>query len=407
MSTDREKTGVALGADAINPVNGERIPIFIADYVLSGYGTGAIMAVPAHDERDFAFADVRPADPARDRRRRRIARRDAPMAEAYVAHAAGRAPGQLAAASTACRRREGGSGDRRLSWPSAAGPAHGHLSAARLADQPAALLGHADPGRLLRARRHRPGPGRRAAGPAARDGGLPGQRRQPARPRRGVPRRRPARAAAARPGARRTRWTRSSTRPGTGSATCRPRRGTGRWTARWPIAGPRWTSTPGGAEHAVMHLLYSRFFTKAMARHRPRPRARAVQAAVQPGPDPGRRRRADEQVARQRPGPGRAGGQRYGADTVRLFLMFMGPWDQGGPWSPTGIGGVHRFLNRVWTLVAGPDGREPGDPDAGPLPAGETQADAARAHPRCRAPDPARRSSATTRRSASTRWSPS
>ena len=45
-----------VGADAINPVNGERIPIWIADYVLSGYGTGAIMAVPAHDERDFAFA---------------------------------------------------------------------------------------------------------------------------------------------------------------------------------------------------------------------------------------------------------------------------------------------------------------------------------------------------------------
>jgi leucyl-tRNA synthetase len=56
LSTDREKTGIALGADAVNPVNGERIPIFIADYVLSGYGTGAIMAVPAHDERDFEFA---------------------------------------------------------------------------------------------------------------------------------------------------------------------------------------------------------------------------------------------------------------------------------------------------------------------------------------------------------------
>ena len=68
LSTDREKTGVALGADAINPINGERIPIFIADYVLSGYGTGAIMAVPAHDERDFAFAQtVRAADPARRR----------------------------------------------------------------------------------------------------------------------------------------------------------------------------------------------------------------------------------------------------------------------------------------------------------------------------------------------------
>ena len=56
LSTDREKTGVPIGADAINPVNGERIPIFVADYVLGTYGTGAIMAVPAHDERDFEFA---------------------------------------------------------------------------------------------------------------------------------------------------------------------------------------------------------------------------------------------------------------------------------------------------------------------------------------------------------------
>src|SRR5262249_43689921 len=50
------KTGVFTGAYAINPVNQEKIPIWIADYVLAGYGTGAIMAVPAHDERDFEFA---------------------------------------------------------------------------------------------------------------------------------------------------------------------------------------------------------------------------------------------------------------------------------------------------------------------------------------------------------------
>lgn len=56
METDREKSGVPTGGYAVNPVNGERIPIWIADYVLMGYGTGAIMAVPAHDERDFAFA---------------------------------------------------------------------------------------------------------------------------------------------------------------------------------------------------------------------------------------------------------------------------------------------------------------------------------------------------------------
>ncbi|MFS8809283.1 leucine--tRNA ligase [Synechococcus sp. R65.1] len=53
---DREKTGVWTGSYAINPVNQERIPIWIADYVLMGYGTGAIMAVPAHDQRDFEFA---------------------------------------------------------------------------------------------------------------------------------------------------------------------------------------------------------------------------------------------------------------------------------------------------------------------------------------------------------------
>src|SRR5262245_24094759 len=87
LSTDREKTGVPIGADAINPVNGERIPIFIADYVLATYGTGAIMAVPAHDERDFAFAQqfglpirrvVMPPDQDPD----------AAMTEAFVAHTA-------------------------------------------------------------------------------------------------------------------------------------------------------------------------------------------------------------------------------------------------------------------------------------------------------------------------------
>src|SRR5207249_1929838 len=52
----KTKSGVFTGAFAINPVNAEKLPIWIADYVLISYGTGAIMAVPAHDERDFAFA---------------------------------------------------------------------------------------------------------------------------------------------------------------------------------------------------------------------------------------------------------------------------------------------------------------------------------------------------------------
>jgi len=55
-ATDKEKTGVFTGGYAINPVNQEKIPIWVADYVLMSYGTGAIMAVPAHDQRDFEFA---------------------------------------------------------------------------------------------------------------------------------------------------------------------------------------------------------------------------------------------------------------------------------------------------------------------------------------------------------------
>src|SRR5438132_9845908 len=56
LSTERDKTGVATGGFAINPMNGEKIPIWVADYVLVTYGTAATMAVPAHDERDFEFA---------------------------------------------------------------------------------------------------------------------------------------------------------------------------------------------------------------------------------------------------------------------------------------------------------------------------------------------------------------
>src|SRR6202034_1991661 len=55
-AADKPKTGVPLGRSVTNPVNGEQIPMYVADYVLMEYGTGAIMAVPAHDERDYAFA---------------------------------------------------------------------------------------------------------------------------------------------------------------------------------------------------------------------------------------------------------------------------------------------------------------------------------------------------------------
>ena len=80
-NAEKPKTGVALGRTVTNPVNGEQIPMYVADYVLMEYGTGAIMAVPAHDERDYAFARafelpirrvIEPAGPGgRDGRTRR------------------------------------------------------------------------------------------------------------------------------------------------------------------------------------------------------------------------------------------------------------------------------------------------------------------------------------------------
>ena len=121
-----------------------------------------------------------------------------------------------------------------------------------------------------------------------------------------------------------------------------------------------------------MHLLYSRFFTKAMRDLGLVARERAVPQAVQPGPDPGRRRRADVASRRGNVQDPDELVARYGADTVRLFLMFMGPWDQGGPWSPTGIGGVAKFLNRVWAIAIDPHGTRARRRVGGPLPAGET-----------------------------------
>ncbi len=128
----------------------------------------------------------------------------------------------------------------------------------------------------------------------------------------------------------------------------------------------------GGAEHAVMHLLYSRFWTKAMrdvglVQHS-EPFLRLFNQGQILGADGERMSKSRGNV--QDPDALVA---RYGADAVRLFLMFMGPWDQGGPWSPTGIAGVSKFLHRVWAIATDPHGTEPGDKTSGDLPAGESE----------------------------------
>ncbi len=109
----------------------------------------------------------------------------------------------------------------------------------------------------------------------------------------------------------------------------------------------------GGVEHAVMHLLYTRFFTKVMRDMGlvdfDEPMLRLFNQGIILAPDGYRMSKSrgnvinpDEIVAQ------------YGADTVRAYLMFIGPWEEGGPWNSQGIEGVWRFLNRVWKVVLEP-----------------------------------------------------
>ena len=369
LSTDREKTGVPIGADAINPINGERIPIWIADYVLAGYGTGAIMAVPAHDERDFAFARafglpirrvVAPPGTGADDE----------LDDAYLPHTA----------------------DEVLvnSGPFDGLPADegGQRIVAKLAEQDKAkaTVTYRLRDWLISRQRYWGTP--IPVIYCDRDGIVPVPEEElPVR----LPDTVDYRGSGENPLARDEAFL-NVTCPKCGGPA---RRETDtmdtfidsswywfRYLSPEKSGAPidramvdKWTPVKqytGGSEHAVMHLLYAREFTKMMRDiglvNQDEPFRRLFNQGQILGMDGERMSKSrgntedpDALVAR------------FGADTIRLFLMFMGPWDQGGPWSPSGIGGIHRFLNRLWTVALDPRGREAGDPQSGELPAGETE----------------------------------
>jgi leucyl-tRNA synthetase len=114
----------------------------------------------------------------------------------------------------------------------------------------------------------------------------------------------------------------------------------------------------GGAEHATLHLMYARYFVKALRDmgllQFNEPFTRLYHQGTVLGPDGVKMSKSRGNVIAPDDVVGR-----YGADSVRCYLMFMGPFDQGGPWSHDSIQGVARFMNRVWTLVQ--DFLEPGD----------------------------------------------
>ena len=347
LSAERAKTGAFTGAYAVNPFTGARIPIWIADYVLATYGTGAIMAVPAHDERDFAFARAQGLDvvPVFDHE---TIDTDAPLAAAFTE---GRAminsgpfdgtPAAEAFEAVVAHAEAGGMGERAVTY--------------RLRDW------------LISRQRYWGAPipmvhcGACGVVPVP-ESDLPvllpeGAHFEPT---------------GQSPLTQIAEWVNVACPACGGEA----RRETDTldtfMCSSWyqmryidprnaerpfsPEAARRWLPVDlytGGAEHAVMHLLYTRFFWKA-ARDAgivegDEPMKRLFNQGVIVGPDGNRMSKSrgnvvapDEQV------------ERHGADAFRCQLMFIGPWDQGGPYNPSGMPGIVRWLNRLWSAATEP-----------------------------------------------------
>ncbi len=354
-SVKQEKTGVDLGAVAVNPVNGARIPIWIADYVLMGYGTGAIMAVPAHDERDFEFATVfglpiieviAHPDSPRDA--------DGQLTEAYVG------PGNMVN-SDAFDGLPWEAGKRRVvAWLAERGEAEATInyrmrdwifSRQRYWGEPIPII-HCDACGEVR----------------VPEADLPVllphvERYEPT-------------GTGASPLAAITEWLQVAC-PACGGPATRETDTMPQWAGScWyflryaspdcdtalvdPGAVRDWLPVDlyvGGIEHAILHLLYARFFVKflhdidAVPFDEPFTRLFNQGMIVRRSELTGKL----EKMSKSRGNvvnPDDLVGS-YGADSVRLYELFIGPPEESSEWSDRGIEGMYRFLRRAWNWVLG------------------------------------------------------
>ncbi len=344
-STEREKTGVDTGAFAVNAFTGERIPIWIADYVLATYGTGAIMAVPAHDERDFAFArsygleirEVISPDGAE------LERLDEAYIGAGVMVRSGPFTGQpneegkKTVAAEAKRRGIGAASVtyRLRDWL---------ISRQRYWGTPIPII-------------HCP-----ACGPVAVPyDQLPVE----------LPYDVEFTPGGGSPLARKREFIETTCPKCAGKAerdadTMDTFVDSSWYVYRYPDpndsthfmnmeVASKWlpvTRYTGGIEHAILHLLYARFVCKALADmgelwfrepflHQ-RNQGTIVFEGRKMSKSRGNVQAPDAYVAK------------YGSDTLRLFMGFMGPWTEGADWDGSGIEGVYRFLHRVWEVATTP-----------------------------------------------------
>ena len=338
---DREKTGVFLGRHVINPVNGERLPMYVADYVLMEYGTGAIMAVPAHDARDHEFAR-KFGLPIREV----VAGGEDVQAEAYTGD------GPLVNSHSdfdGLPNRE--ALERIVVWLDREGKGHASVNY-RLRDW------------LLSRQRYWGCPipiihcERCGIVPVPEDQ-LPVLLPDVADY---APKGRSPLAAA-------EDWVNVACPSCGGPA----RRETDtmdtfvdsswyfmRYTdadndeAPWdPDVLARWMPVDqyiGGVEHAILHLMYARFFTKALA-----------DLGYVSFQEPFARLFTQGMITRDGAKMSKSRGnvispqtyiERFGADTARAYILFIGPPDQDADWSDSGVEGVHRFLARLWRMSA-------------------------------------------------------
>ena len=346
----REKTGVFTGASAINPVNGEALPIWIADYVLMGYGTGAIMAVPAHDERDQEFARQFGL-PVREVVRERKAANE----ETVPGHQGGCFSGEgIAVHSGFLDGMETAAAKRAISsWLEERGLGHATVnyklrdwlfSRQRYWGEPFPIVWEGG--------KHR----------AIDEGELPvvQPEMEDFKPT-GTPEP---------PLSKAREWVRYSGNAQRETNTMPQWAGSCWYYLRFcdpknsshfigADAEKFWLSssgTPGsvdlyvgGTEHAVLHLLYARFWHKVMfdLGHltTPEPFQRLVNQGMILGPDGQKMSKSRGNVITPD-----SVIEDYGADSLRLYEMFMGPLEQTKPWSMKGVEGGHRFLARVWRL---------------------------------------------------------
>jgi leucyl-tRNA synthetase len=352
MSTERERDGCFTGAFAVNPVNGQEVPVYVADYVLLSYGTGAIMAVPAHDARDFDFArryglpaPVVIAPEGWDGR---------PLQEAHTGEGVMVNSGQFSgmrntegAEAIADWMEQRGIGQRRVNYRLR----DWLISRQRYWGAPIPIVHCPSCGEVPVPEEQLP-----VLLPDVENYEPPGDGRSPlaaipefvntACPECGGPAQRE-----------------TDTMGGFACSSWYFLRFADPHNDRAPFDREKveyWLPVDlyvGGAEHAVMHLLYARFWTKVM-----------YDAGLVPFVEPFTRLKNQGMLLA--PDPKNPGvlvkmskskfnvvtpdemAEKYGADALRVYELFVAPFEDTVPWSEDGINGCWRFLNRVYRVVA-------------------------------------------------------